>query len=83
MCTSIEFCGMFRDAVAQAGLQHRLPMRFHDLRHSFASMLIAKGVPLKVVSRAMGHSSVAITEKVYAHLDPERSLDAIRDALKL
>jgi integrase len=40
----------------------------HELRHSAASLLIAQGVPLKLVSETLGHSSVRITGDVYGHL---------------
>lgn len=40
----------------------------HELRHSAASLLIAQGVPLKLVSETLGHSSIRITADVYAHL---------------
>lgn len=42
--------------------------RFHDLRHLQASLLLAAGVPLAVVSKRLGHSSVAITSDTYSHL---------------
>ena len=40
----------------------------HELRHSAASLLLAQGVPLKVISEVLGHSSIRITSDVYAHL---------------
>ena len=40
----------------------------HELRHSAASLLIAQGVPLKVVSETLGHASIRITSDVYGHL---------------
>lgn len=40
----------------------------HELRHSAASLLIAQGVPLKVVSETLGHSSIRVTADVYGHL---------------
>ena len=43
-------------------------IRFHDLRHTFASMLFAKGVDVKIVSKLLGHSSVKITYDIYVHL---------------
>lgn len=47
----------------------KLPaMRFHDLRHGFASLAFAAGVPLKVVSESLGHSGIAVTSAVYFHL---------------
>jgi len=44
-------------------------MRFHDLRHSCASLLLANGVPLKSIQDWLGHSDFAITANTYAHLD--------------
>jgi integrase len=43
-------------------------MRFHDLRHSAASLLLADGVPVKVVSEMLGHADVGTTLRVYAHV---------------
>jgi integrase len=49
-----------------AGLPHET--RFHDLRHTAASLLIAAGVPIPVVSNQLGHANPAITMRVYAHM---------------
>ena len=43
-------------------------MRFHDLRHSAASLLIANGVQLAEVSLLLGHSELRLTSDLYAHL---------------
>src|SRR5215217_1036258 len=43
-------------------------LRFHDLRHTFASLLIGEGLNVVFVSRQMGHSSPDITLRVYSHL---------------
>lgn len=51
---------------AIAGLRARPAM--HDLRHSHASSLIAAGVPLPVIQRRLGHSSIKVTADVYGHL---------------
>ena len=48
----------------------------HTLRHSAASTMLAAGVPLKVVSDVLGHSSVNITGDVYGHVAPEVAADA-------
>ncbi len=49
----------------------KLPkVRLHDLRHSYASLLMQSGADLKIVSTALGHSSVAITADLYAHVAP-------------
>lgn len=44
------------------------PIRVHDLRHSAASILLAEGVPVKVVSEMLGHSDVTTTLRIYAHV---------------
>ena len=44
-------------------------MRFHDLRHSCASLLLANGVSLKEIQEWLGHSDFSITANIYAHLD--------------
>ena len=44
-------------------------MRYHDLRHSCASLLLANGVPLKQIQEWLGHSDFSITANTYAHLD--------------
>lgn len=48
------------------GLRH---IRFHDLRHSCASLLLANGVPMKQIQEWMGHSDFSTTANIYAHLD--------------
>jgi integrase len=44
-------------------------IRFHDIRHSFASQLVMNGVPLKAVQELLGHASAQMTER-YSHLTP-------------
>jgi len=43
-------------------------VRFHDLRHTFASLMLLRGAKPKVISEALGHSSVAFTMDVYSHI---------------
>lgn len=43
-------------------------MRFHDLRHSTATLLLEAGVPLKVVAEVLGHSSPSVTQNIYQHV---------------
>ena len=49
----------------RAGLGHWHP---HELRHSGASLMLAQGTPLHVVSEVLGHASIAVTNHVYGHL---------------
>jgi integrase len=67
-------------AVKNAGIE---PIRWHDLRHTYASMLIASGASITFVSRQMGHASPHITLKVYAHLfDSARYAKRTRQSLE-
>jgi integrase len=59
----------FKQAAKRAGLATKL--RFHDLRHTFASHWVLDGGDIFRLSRILGHSSVVITQKFYAHLIPE------------
>ncbi|MFC1968705.1 site-specific integrase [Chloroflexota bacterium] len=55
----------FATIAKRAGLEG---VRFHDLRHTFASLMLMKGAPAKVISEALGHTSVAFTMQTYAHV---------------
>lgn len=55
----------FKPALQRAGLP---PVRFHDLRHSYASIMAAAGVDIYKVSRWMGHANVSTTDAIYTHL---------------
>ena len=66
----------FELAVERANLGH---VRMHDLRHTFASLLVREGVPLYHVSQLLGHSDTRITQR-YAHLSPN-SLAGVLDKL--
>lgn len=58
----------------KAGMRH---LRFHDLRHSFASYLIANGESLAYVRDQMGHASIQITVDTYGHLIPGANRQAV------
>jgi integrase len=51
-------------------------MRFHDLRHSAASMMLADGLPLNVVSEILGHSLTSTTVDIYARVAPAARKEA-------
>jgi integrase len=55
----------FQLLAARAGLRR---IRLHDLRHGAASLRLAAGVPIAVVSKILGHSSIAVTADIYSHL---------------
>jgi integrase len=64
----------FHDICDKAGLGHWHP---HELRHSAASLMLAEGVKLQVVSEILGHSSIRMTADVYGHiLAPDREAAA-------
>ena len=64
----------FRMTVNKCGLGK---VRFHDLRHTFASLMLLKGVNPKIVSEALGHSSVGFTLNVYSHIIGNMQQDAM------
>jgi len=51
-------------------------IRLHDLRHTHATLLLQAGVPIKVISERLGHSTIAMTMDVYAHVLPAMDRDA-------
>ena len=52
-------------------------IRFHDLRHTFASLLLEAGVSMKVVQELLGHSTITTTMDIYAHISDEMKTGAI------
>ena len=51
-------------------------IRYHDLRHSCASLLLANGVPMKQIQEWLGHIDFSTTANVYAHLDYNSKLSS-------
>jgi integrase len=51
-------------------------IRLHDCRHTAASLMLASGVPVKVVSEMLGHASPTITLSIYAHVMPGMAEEA-------
>ena len=89
-CTSIgthinpttDMLEPLNELLEKAGLPH---IRFHDLRHSAASLLMSQGVHPKVVQELLGHSTIAMTMDVYSHVLPSMQQDAmskLNDVLK-
>lgn len=72
--TGDYFSRRFKIACKAAGMDKAI--HFHSLRHSFASNLVQKGVPLYTIKELLGHSSVSTTE-IYSHLN----MDTLREAI--
>ena len=75
-----NFSRTFAKLCNRAGLGHWHP---HELRHSGASLMLAQGTPLHVVSEILGHASIMITKDVYGHLYPgemDRYADRLNEA---
>ncbi len=64
----------WQNVLARAGVKN---FRWHDIRHHFASRLVQKGVDLYVVKDLLGHASIVMTERHYAHLAPQAKVDAV------
>jgi len=65
----------FHRLLERAGLPQR---RFHDLRHSCATLLLAQGASPRVVMEVLGLSQIALTMNTYTHVLPELKRDAAR-----
>jgi integrase len=63
----------FQHILASARLPHQ---RFHDLRHACASLLLAQGVPARVVMETLGHSEISLTLNTYSHVMPSVGREA-------
>lgn len=53
------------------------PTRFHDLRHTCATLLLEQGVQLVTIKELLGHANIGITAQLYAHVRPRLQHDAI------
>jgi site-specific recombinase XerD len=75
--------GTFAELIRQAREDAELPesVTFHDLRHHYASALIAAGCSIKAVQEALGHKNASETLDTYSHLCP-RDEDRLRDAVQ-
>jgi integrase len=68
---------VFRPAVGRAQLE---PLRFHDLRHTYAALMVAAGAHPKLLQAQLGHTSINVTLNTYGHLFPDAFAD-VGDAL--
>lgn len=65
----------YKEVLVNAGLA---PIRFHDLRHTAASIMLNRNIPVLTVSRILGHSKPSITLDIYGHLISGAQLEAAR-----
>ena len=73
----------YADLIEKAGVK---TIRFHDLRHTCATLLLAKGVNPKIVQERLGHSDISMTLNRYSHITPTMQDQAARllgDALQI
>jgi integrase len=70
---------VFRPAVRRAHLE---PLRFHDLRHTYAALMVAAGAHPKLLQAQLGHTSINVTLNTYGHLFPDAFAD-VGEALDL
>jgi integrase len=66
----------FKPLIRQVGVVDTF--KFHDLRHTHATLLLLKGISVKVVSERLGHSTVSMTQDTYAHVLPEMQAEAVK-----
>jgi integrase len=70
----------FWPLLSRAELPH---IRFHDLRHSAATILLAQGVHPKVVQERLGHSTITVTMDIYSHVMPTLQREAANELDRL
>ena len=68
------FLAHFQKALEQAGLRK---CHFHDIRHTFASLLLNEGEELKVIQELLGHTTITTTADIYTYLKTEKKLEAV------
>lgn len=71
----------FKKSLLKAGIEKRV--RFHDLRHTNATLLLKEGTNYKVIQKRLGHADISTTLNIYAHVDIEMQKDATEKLNKL
>jgi len=75
--TPLEPRNLFRHFKSKLRAAALPNIRFHDLRHSAASLMLAQNVPLRVVMEVLGHSSIRLTADTYSHVMPPQMTEAV------
>ena len=65
---------LFKEVLAENSLPN---IRFHDLRHTNATLMLRNAIPAKIVSAMLGHSTVSITLDTYSHMMTDMQDDAV------
>lgn len=73
-CRRVKYKNRYIVAAKTAGLRR---IRIHDLRHTYASLLIHAGESLAYVRDQLGHHSISVTVDIYGHLAPEGNKEAV------
>ena len=76
-CSVSRTSGSFAPGCCHQGSSGLGRVRFHDLRHTFASLMLLRGAKPKVISEALGHASVAFTMDTYSHIIEGMQEDAM------
>lgn len=63
----------YKRLLKKSNIQYR---KFHALRHTYATKLFERDVPLKTVQMLLGHSDISVTANIYTHVMPEKKIDA-------
>jgi integrase len=71
---------IFAPAVRRSGVG---PVRFHDLRHTYAALMVAAGAHPKYLQAQMGHSSIRVTLDLYGHLFPDANRSVLAELDRL
>ena len=70
--------GKFERLLKRHGLKK---IRFHDLRHTVASLMVKHDVPMKFIQTWMGHSDFSTTANIYSHVDSDSSKDKMAEVM--
>ncbi|AZV58385.1 site-specific integrase [Clostridium sp. AWRP] len=65
---------MYSKILSKNNIPHK---KFHSLRHTYATRLFEKGVPIKTVQTLLGHSDISTTANIYTHVMPEQKIEAV------